>query len=81
MATDAHGESNLSTLLMSFSCVYGLLSIVVHHESDGKGMKRKLKIGSKTMNVLVTLSVHLQKESSEAAFDIGPESSSTPLTV
>ncbi|KAI9481563.1 MAG: hypothetical protein EXX96DRAFT_447771, partial [Benjaminiella poitrasii] len=74
-------ESNLNTLPTPSSCIYGLLSVGVHNESDGKGMKRKLKIGSKTMNVLITLSVHLQKDSSEAAVDIGPESSSTPLTV
>ncbi|CEP11913.1 hypothetical protein [Parasitella parasitica] len=80
-ATDVHGESYPNTLPTPCRCIYGLLSVGVHNESDGKGMKRKLKIGFKTMNVLITLSVHLQKDSSEEAVDIGPESSSTPLTV
>ncbi|KAI8377599.1 uncharacterized protein BYT42DRAFT_570911 [Radiomyces spectabilis] len=73
-ATDIHGETNFKTLPSPSTCVYGSLSIGVFEESDGKAMKKKLKIDSKHMNVLVTLSCRLQSDSSSAV-DIGPTSS------
>jgi hypothetical protein len=80
-ATDVHGESSMETLPTPSSCVYGSLSVDVFDESDGKGVKRKLKIGSITMNMLITLSAKLQKDSAEETVNVEPEYSSTSLTI
>ncbi|ORX50199.1 hypothetical protein DM01DRAFT_1393694 [Hesseltinella vesiculosa] len=79
-ATDIHGETNLKTLPTPSNCSYGSLAIGVFEESDGKGTKRKLKIGAKHVNILITLCCKLQSDSSTAV-DIGPESSCTPHTI
>ncbi|KAG1057200.1 hypothetical protein G6F43_000954 [Rhizopus delemar] len=73
-ATDIHGETNFKTLASPSICVYGSLSIGIFEESDGKAMKNKLKVVSKHMNVLITLSCRLQSDSSSAV-DNGPTSS------
>lgn len=75
-ATDVHGESTMNTLPTPSTCTYGSLSVGIYHETDGKGMKRKLNIDSKIINILVTLSVRLST-SSEAA----PESTATTRTI
>ncbi|KAG1143853.1 hypothetical protein G6F37_008619 [Rhizopus arrhizus] len=81
-AIDAHSESNQKSLPTPSNCVYGCLSVGMHEGSDGNGIKRKLKIGSSTMNILVTMSVLLR---SEKTLQVGPETSASisainPLT-
>ncbi|KAI9027286.1 hypothetical protein CLU79DRAFT_741205 [Phycomyces nitens] len=73
-ATDIHGGTNFKTLASPSTRVYGSLSIDIFEEPDDKATKKKLKIGSKYMNALITLSCRLQSDSSTAV-NIGPTSS------
>lgn len=69
-------ESQIST-----RCLYKSLYVGFYAEADGKRIKHRLKIGSKTMNVLITLSVHLNHIAFQDCIDIGPDSSSIPQTI
>src|ERR1700730_8787001 len=71
---DVHGVTNMKSHPTASNCRYGSLSVGVHEEADGNAVKRKLKIGSKSMNVLITLSARLQ---TSPCVDIGPETSAT----
>ncbi|KAI8384658.1 uncharacterized protein BYT42DRAFT_612341 [Radiomyces spectabilis] len=75
---DIHGETNQKSYPTPSSCKYESLSVGVFEESDGNGMKQKLKIGSKTMNILVTMSAPLR---SQNGLDIGPETSASPQAI
>ncbi|ORX53489.1 hypothetical protein DM01DRAFT_1336027 [Hesseltinella vesiculosa] len=71
---DTHGEVNLASLPQANECAYpSSLLVGLVHEADGHGMKKKLKIGSKTMNMLVTMGARLPKD--QCIVDIGPSSS------
>lgn len=52
----------------------------MHNGSDGKSLKSKLKVGFKTIIILITLSVQI-KYSSGTAVDVEPETSSAPPMV
>jgi hypothetical protein len=77
-ATDIHGESDQKSVPTVSDSRYGSLCAGVYNESDGGSLKRKLKIGSTTMNILVTMSVRV---SAEASVDIGPETTMTSYLV
>ncbi|KAI8344578.1 hypothetical protein BC941DRAFT_464793 [Chlamydoabsidia padenii] len=53
---DSPGETNMKSLPSFTSLFPNLLSVGIHEEADGGAAKMKLKIGSKTMNVLITMS-------------------------
>lgn len=81
-ASDTHAETNLKSLPTPASSFYGSLSIGIHEEANSGTIKRKLKIVSRSMNVLVTMSCCLK---SQQSLNIGPETASTlqqvkPLT-
>jgi hypothetical protein len=81
-AMDIHAETNLKSVSTPSNSFYGSLSVGILEEADGGGSKRKLKIGSKTMNVSVTMSAKLL---AEHPLNIGPETATTawqihPLT-
>ncbi|ORX61926.1 hypothetical protein DM01DRAFT_1068896 [Hesseltinella vesiculosa] len=71
-ALDVHAETNLKTIPSPGSAIDGL-SLGVYEEADGGPVKKKLKIGSDHMNVLITMSAMIK---TNEVF-IGPE---TPLT-
>ncbi|KAF7729302.1 hypothetical protein EC973_004558 [Apophysomyces ossiformis] len=68
---DAHGETNLKSIPLPDSSTYDGLAIGIYEESDGGAAKRKLKIGSKSMNVLITMLTDVHKNE----VSIGPETS------
>ncbi|ORZ01805.1 hypothetical protein BCR43DRAFT_432642 [Syncephalastrum racemosum] len=72
-STDVHSESDGKSLPGS-RCRYGTISAGIYNEADGKTMKKKLKIGGKHFNVLVTMGCRLQHDSMDAV-NIGPETS------
>ncbi|KAI7903777.1 uncharacterized protein BX663DRAFT_432324, partial [Cokeromyces recurvatus] len=57
---------------------YESLCAGVYNESDGSSLKCKLKIGSKTMNILVTISIRV---SAKKPVNIGPETSTTSYLI
>lgn len=71
---DIHAETSLKSFPSVSGSPYDALSVGIHEEADGAGMKRKLKIASKTMTVLITLSASL---SPQPTVNIGPERAST----
>ena len=68
---DAHGEANLKSIPLPNNSSYDGLAIGIFEESDGGAAKRKLKIGSKSMNVLITMLTDVSKNE----VSIGPETS------
>ncbi|KAL0090706.1 hypothetical protein J3Q64DRAFT_1611771, partial [Phycomyces blakesleeanus] len=73
-AIDIHSESDQNSVPAVSGFRYEFLYVC----SYGGSTKRKLKIGSKTMNILVTISVRV---STEKSVDIGPETSTTSYFV
>lgn len=68
---DVHAETNLKSIPLPGNSIYDGLSIGIHEESDGGAAKKKLKIGSKSMNVFITMSTDVSKNE----VSIGPENS------
>lgn len=65
---DAHAKTNLKSIPLPCNATYDGLAIGIYKESDGGAAKKKLKIGSKSMNVLITMLTDVPKN--EAS--IGP---------
>ncbi|KAI8330103.1 hypothetical protein BC941DRAFT_441520 [Chlamydoabsidia padenii] len=73
-AVDVHGETNLKTIPQDAH----QLMIGIFEEADSHGMKNKLKIGARHMNILSTMSVCLHQN---PCIDIGPATSALIDTV
>ncbi|KAG1444571.1 hypothetical protein G6F46_004458 [Rhizopus delemar] len=71
---DSHGETNMKSLPSFTSLFPNLLSVGIHEEADGGAAKMKLKIGIKTMNVLIIISLLIKKNK----VFVGPE---TPISI
>ncbi|KAG0174616.1 hypothetical protein DFQ28_007647 [Apophysomyces sp. BC1034] len=50
---DSHGETNMKSFPSFYGSLPNGLSVGIHEEADGGAAKMKLKIGTKTMNVLI----------------------------
>jgi hypothetical protein len=68
---DAHAEKNPKSIPLPCNATYDGLAIGIYEESDGGAAKKELKIGSKSMNVLITMLTDVPKN--EVSID--PETS------